>query len=252
MRKGSKNTAPPRPFTPRLTPLAERVDTTISPLEFPPEVEPRTSVVVRHSPVVPFPQANVPAGPAAPSAYSSRRVLWLVALLAACAPVAWLALRGSEPQGVPQAAAAPAASLAPKPILLASASPPSAPIETVATSTPVERRTAVASNVERRRPRTEAQSRPRSAVEREISQAPVTTAAPPPPGFQGALVIDSEPSGARVFVNGAPAGFTPLILKGVPVGSRVVRVEADAYAPWSSAVRVVANEQTRVLATLRR
>jgi len=89
-------------------------------------------------------------------------------------------------------------------------------------------------------------------AEREIPEAPVTTAAQRPAGFQGALVIDSEPSGARVFLNGAPAGSTPLILEGVPVGSRVVRVEADAYVPWSSAVRVVANEQTRVLATLRR
>jgi hypothetical protein len=63
---------------------------------------------------------------------------------------------------------------------------------------------------------------------------------------QGALLVDSEPSGARVFVNGQPVGSTPVVLKEMPVGSRVVRVEADGYRAWSAAIRVVANQETRL------
>jgi hypothetical protein len=66
----------------------------------------------------------------------------------------------------------------------------------------------------------------------------------------GALSVDSIPSGARVFVNSQPAGVTPLRLTDLPVGSRVIRLEADGYAPWSSAVRVVAHEEIRVGPTL--
>jgi hypothetical protein len=39
-------------------------------------------------------------------------------------------------------------------------------------------------------------------------------------------------------------------LKDVPVGSRAVRVEARGYQRWSTAVRVVANQQARVTAKL--
>ncbi len=70
-------------------------------------------------------------------------------------------------------------------------------------------------------------------------------------GFHGGLVVDSEPSGARVYVNGKPVGSTPLVLDEVPVGSRVMRVESDGYAAWSSVIRIVANQQTHVTATLR-
>ncbi|NOT25457.1 MAG: PEGA domain-containing protein [Acidobacteria bacterium] len=38
----------------------------------------------------------------------------------------------------------------------------------------------------------------------------------------------------------------------MPVGSRVIRVEAEGYQTWSSAVRVIANQQTPVTATLYR
>jgi hypothetical protein len=68
--------------------------------------------------------------------------------------------------------------------------------------------------------------------------------------FYGTLVIDSGPVSARAFVNGEPVGLTPLVLKEVPVGSRVIRLEADDHAPWSSTVRVVADRPTRVKVTL--
>jgi cytoskeleton protein RodZ len=83
-----------------------------------------------------------------------------------------------------------------------------------------------------------------------------TVVAQPPPapaatvGFVGSLQIDSIPPGARVFVNRKPVGVTPLFLTDVAAGSHAIRIEADRYAPWSSAIRVVADRQTDVRTTL--
>jgi PEGA domain len=53
-------------------------------------------------------------------------------------------------------------------------------------------------------------------------------------------------------VNGALVGSTPLELDNLPVGSRAVRIEADGYQRWSASARIVANQQTRLTATLAR
>jgi hypothetical protein len=83
-------------------------------------------------------------------------------------------------------------------------------------------------------------------------QEPSTAQQPLPlPGYRGSLAVSSSPSGARVFVNGVPAGATPLLLHDIPAGSRVVRIELDGHERWSAAARIVANEETRVTATLR-
>jgi hypothetical protein len=68
--------------------------------------------------------------------------------------------------------------------------------------------------------------------------------------FLGSLAVSSSPPGAQVFVNGVPVGLTPLLLSSMPVGSRAVRVELDGHRRWSSAVRIVADERTRVEAKL--
>jgi hypothetical protein len=64
--------------------------------------------------------------------------------------------------------------------------------------------------------------------------------------FVGALQVDSTPRGARVFIDRQEVGVTPLVLTGLVVGSHVVRLEADGHAPWSSAIRVIADRQTDV------
>ena len=64
--------------------------------------------------------------------------------------------------------------------------------------------------------------------------------------FVGALEIDSTPRGARVFIDRQEVGVTPLVLTGLVVGSHVVRLEADGHAPWSSAIRVIADRQTDI------
>jgi PEGA domain len=71
-------------------------------------------------------------------------------------------------------------------------------------------------------------------------------------GFYGSLLIDSMPANARAFVNGQPVGTTPLVLTAVPVGSRVIRLEAENHTPWTSTVRVTADHRTRVNVTLDR
>ena len=81
--------------------------------------------------------------------------------------------------------------------------------------------------------------------------APTAAAGVRTPQFRGSLVVNSLPSGAGVFVNGRSVGQTPLVLRNQPAGSRAIRVALDGYEPWSSAVQVVADTETRLRAELR-
>jgi hypothetical protein len=100
--------------------------------------------------------------------------------------------------------------------------------------------------------------RPRPEAHRQaphIRPAPDTGAAPEVRNvqrFTGGLEITSEPEGALVFVNGRLEGVTPLVIDGLPIGTRAVRIETEDYIVWSSSIRVVANERTRVAVTLTR
>jgi len=73
-----------------------------------------------------------------------------------------------------------------------------------------------------------------------------------PPGHAGVLRIESEPSGARVRVNGEARGRTPLRLSGLPFGSYRVRVEQRGYEAQAREVSLsagaVAGELRFVLA----
>jgi PEGA domain len=69
--------------------------------------------------------------------------------------------------------------------------------------------------------------------------------------FRGSLVVNSRPSGALVSLNGRSVGRTPLVLRNQPAGSRAIRVDLDGYEPWSSAVQVVADTETRLRAELK-
>ena len=81
--------------------------------------------------------------------------------------------------------------------------------------------------------------------------AATTTVDTPRPPFRGSLVVNSSPSGARVFVNGRGVGETPLVLRNQPAGSRAIRVALDGYEPWSAAVQIVADTETHLRAELR-
>jgi hypothetical protein len=82
--------------------------------------------------------------------------------------------------------------------------------------------------------------------------APAKTAPPPPATgpYEGALLVESRPTGARVYVDGRLVGTTPMSVASIRVGSHVVRLELDGYRRWSDSVRVVAGERTRVAASL--
>jgi len=83
-----------------------------------------------------------------------------------------------------------------------------------------------------------------------------TTPTPTTPGtagrFTGILVLDSRPPGAKIFLDGALVGTTPMLLQSVRAGEHAVRMERDGYRNWSSSIRVVASERNRITAALER
>jgi hypothetical protein len=66
----------------------------------------------------------------------------------------------------------------------------------------------------------------------------------------GGLQIDSRPSGAQVFVDGAPVGMTPVQVPGIGAGAHAIRIELTGYRPWSTSVNVTNGQRTRVAASL--
>jgi len=77
------------------------------------------------------------------------------------------------------------------------------------------------------------------------------TPAPDPPGR---LTVQSTPSGAAVFVDGAeePAGTTPLELTELEAGTHRVEVRRAGHRTWRSEVEVAGGEQARLSAQLAR
>ena len=66
----------------------------------------------------------------------------------------------------------------------------------------------------------------------------------------GVLEINSRPSGARVWMDGALVGTTPLMLSDVNGGSHSVRIEMPGYRPWTTAIAVAPGARARVAASL--
>jgi hypothetical protein len=62
-------------------------------------------------------------------------------------------------------------------------------------------------------------------------------------------VIDSDPPGARVIVDGRPRGITPLDGFPLPPGTHAVRLEAPGFRPWEQTV-VVGRGQPAVVEAL--
>ena len=96
----------------------------------------------------------------------------------------------------------------------------------------------------------------RSASPRRASAAVVRVAdgeSVPTVGRQikGTLLVKSDPQGAEVSINGVVQGRTPLVIRDLGAGSRVVRLELPGYERWSWAVAVVANKRTPLTVKLR-
>jgi hypothetical protein len=98
-------------------------------------------------------------------------------------------------------------------------------------------------------------ARPRTAAPApaRVSPAPPTPATPGTLGrYTGALVVESRPAGARVFLDGRPVGTTPVTVTDVDAGEHAVRLELDGFNRWTASVRVVAGDRNRVAASLER
>jgi len=97
-------------------------------------------------------------------------------------------------------------------------------------------------------------SQPSQSLEVPLARAAAPDAAPKPgarPSAEaGALVVDSRPRGAAVFVDGRRVGRTPLNLNGVRAGSHAVRLEREGYRVWRADVPIAAGQQNRVTASL--
>ena len=68
----------------------------------------------------------------------------------------------------------------------------------------------------------------------------------------GSLRFESRPDGARVLIDGAFVGTTPVVVADVPSGRHRVSVERDGYQPWTTTVDVTADRRQRVAASLER
>jgi PEGA domain-containing protein len=126
----------------------------------------------------------------------------------------------------PSRAAAPAPSTALAPVARVSA-----------TETPRARETGVTATTGARPART-AKAEPRRSVE----TTPTV----------GSLNITSQPAGAQVSVNGVRHGQTPVVIRGLRAGSRVVSLSLPGYERWSWSVAVVADRLTPVNVKLQR
>ena len=66
----------------------------------------------------------------------------------------------------------------------------------------------------------------------------------------GKIRVTSDPSRARVFLDGTYGGRTPLTIRNVRVGEYQIKVSKEGYYDWSQAIRVRSNVIKRVFATL--
>ena len=164
--------------------------------------------------------------------------------------VVWLAIGVSRPSNVrpedPSAVAPVALRTTAATPQLATESQTLAAANTTAASTAAIARKLTASPPQPRRLTATSRSRPEDAPPPERAQASPSTVAQ----FRGTIEVNSQPERAQVALNGVLVGTSPLMLVDIPVGSRVVRVQLTGYQSWSDAIRVVANQRTKVMATL--
>ena len=98
-------------------------------------------------------------------------------------------------------------------------------------------------------------SQPAQPIDLELVARPAREVAATPAAPErasGSLVLDSRPTGARVYVDGALVGTTPMQIDAITGGDHAVRFEMDGFGPWSSTAKVTAGAKTRVSGSLER
>lgn len=73
----------------------------------------------------------------------------------------------------------------------------------------------------------------------------------PRPAVTSEASITANVPGALVWVDGEEAGFAPVLLPGLALGTRRLRVEVPGHDPWEGEMDVRERERTWVTATLR-
>lgn len=76
-------------------------------------------------------------------------------------------------------------------------------------------------------------------------QPPVDAQSPQTP-VRGTLEVQSEPTGAAVFINRRRVGETPLQWPQLRAGYYVIWIEREGYQRWTAAARVAADTVLRV------
>ncbi len=95
--------------------------------------------------------------------------------------------------------------------------------------------------------------RPARALEVALVRlAPAAAASSPAraAAASGTLLVESRPAGARVLVDGADVGRTPVTVPATTAGDRAVRIELSGYLPVSTTTRVEPGIRARVAVTL--
>jgi hypothetical protein len=100
------------------------------------------------------------------------------------------------------------------------------------------------------------QSLPAHAAARQtINAAPAATRTPASEAATtGSLLVDSQPLGGRVFLDGELMGETSLLVTDVTPGEHQIRIEfaTRGYQPWTSPVVVAAGRREKLLAVMTR
>jgi hypothetical protein len=69
-------------------------------------------------------------------------------------------------------------------------------------------------------------------------------------GKDGSIVIGSEPTNAKIFIDGNSAGMTPENLNNVKPGKYFIELKLDGYETWSKEITVEAEKETSLTAEL--
>ena len=92
-------------------------------------------------------------------------------------------------------------------------------------------------------------TRPAETLDLSLVRAPGAVAPPAPSasksketrpaeaGFHGGVNFESRPAGAKVFIDDAQVGVTPLSLPSVRAGSHAVRFELNGFRRWTASVQ---------------
>lgn len=69
------------------------------------------------------------------------------------------------------------------------------------------------------------------------------------PAF-GSIAVNSNPQGARVYLDNVYKGQTPVNLKDIPVGRHAIKIVLPDYQEWNSEITVTSSQTARIFADL--